>query len=99
MNISTNRHFKVLIKISSYGYCNVFKNIQAGNHRPLKWATLHMQLIMEDVAAQTTLGLWDLKQELKHFSTEGSSTNTASRLTIMLKPDAALPWYGSDLFC
>lgn len=67
MNISTNRHFKVLIKISSYGYCNVFKNIQPGNHRPLKWATLHMQLIMEDAAAQTTLGCLRFKASAQAF--------------------------------
>lgn len=90
MNISTNRYFKVLIKISSYGYCNVFRNIEAGNHRPLKWATLHMQLIMEDAAAQTTLGSLRFKASAQHFSTEGSSTNAASRLTIIFKPDAAL---------
>lgn len=67
MNISTNRHFKVLIKISSYWYCNVFKNIQASNHRPPKWAALHMQLIMQDVAAQTTLGSLRFKANSQAF--------------------------------
>lgn len=67
MNISNNRHFKVLIKISNYWYCNVFKNIQAGNHRPLKGAALHMQLIMEDVASQTTLSSLRFKASAQAF--------------------------------
>lgn len=67
MNISNNRHFKVLIKISSYWYCNVFKNIQAGNHRPLKWAALHLQLIMVDVASQTTPGSLRFKASAQTF--------------------------------
>lgn len=67
MDISTNRHFKVLIKISSYWYCKMFKNIQASNQRPPKWATLHMQLIMEDVAAQTTLGSLKFKASARAF--------------------------------
>lgn len=56
-NISTCRHFKVLIKISSaIDIVMSLGNIQASNHRTPKGTALHMQLIMKDVAAQATLG-------------------------------------------
>lgn len=56
MNISTGRHLKVLIKISSAtDIVMSLGNIQASNHRPPKRTTLHMQVIIEDAAAQSTL--------------------------------------------
>lgn len=68
MNISTGRHFKVLIKISSaIDIVMSSGNIQASNHRPPKWTALHMQLIMEDVAAQTTLQSLRFKARAQAF--------------------------------
>lgn len=67
MNISTGRHFKVLIKISSaIDIVMSSGNIQASNHRPPKWTALHMQLIIEDVA-QTTLGSLRFKASAQAF--------------------------------
>ena len=67
-NFSTSRHFKVLIKISSaIDIVMSSGNIQASNHRPPKQTALHMRLIMEDVAAQTTLGFLRFKANAQAF--------------------------------
>lgn len=91
MNISTGRHFKVLIKISSaIDIVMSLGNIEASNHRPPKWTALHMQLIMEDVAAQTTLGTLRFKASAQAVHYRRKLQSAASRLTIIFNPDAAL---------
>lgn len=68
MNISTGRHFQVLIKISSaIDIVMSLGNIQESNHRPPKWTALHMQLII-DVAAETILGSLRFKASAQAFN-------------------------------
>lgn len=68
MNISTGRHFKVLIKITSaIDIVMSPGNTEARHHRPPKWTSLHMQLII-DIAAETTLGSQRFKASAPAFN-------------------------------
>lgn len=67
MNISTGRHFKVLIKITSaIDIVMSLGNTEASHHRLPKWTSLHMQLII-DIAAETTLGSLRFKASAQAF--------------------------------